>query len=234
MKKAVFIVLLTTVLFKVNAQNNQLNLVLSFGPGYFLNNNDLNRHINNTKAIGINYCLNGKKKNFIFSPTLNLQINSYRTPMSERRLAHVNQYMQNLNLDVLLKVSKRNYFFVGLLFNKVSHSVIEISQTYLTSRDYYIYSNDKIDKGYSATRLQTGFNLGFSHPCELFRQSFRFDLKFSQIVSPIVNNDYTIGKDLVGEDSKILNVKIKPSMLVLGVAMRLHKRKPKVESEEEE
>jgi hypothetical protein len=234
MKKAVFILLLTTVLFKVNAQNNQLNLVLSFGPGYFLNNNDLNRHINNTKAIGINYCMNGKKKNFIFSPTLNLQINSYRTPMSERRLAHVNQYMQNLNLDVLLKVSKQNYFFVGLLFNKVSHSVIEISQTHLTSRDYYIYSNNKIDTGYSPTMLQAGFNLGFSHPFELSRQNFRFDIKFSQIVSQIVNHDYTIGKDLVGVDSKILNVKVRPSILIFSIAMRLHKRKPKVDSEEEE
>ncbi len=233
MKKAVFLLLLMVVLFKGNAQYYQLNLVLSFGPGYFLNNKDLNRHINNSKAIGINYCMNGKKKNFIFSPTFNLQINSYRTPMSERRLAHVNQYVQNLNLDVLLKVSKRNYFFAGLLFNKVSHSVIEISQTYATSRDYYIYSNDKIVAGYSAAMLQAGFNLGFSHPFESFRQNFRFDIKFSQILSQIVNHDYIIGKDLVGVDSKILNNQVRPSMLMIGFAMRLHKRKPKVESDDE-
>lgn len=143
----------------------------------------------------------------------------------------VAQNLLNLNMDVLLRTSKKTFFRVGLLFNRLnSSSVSVIYKNY--NAGYYSFGSSEIEKEYSPTYFQTGFTLGLSIPFKLFNRKHMFNVKFVEIVSPLVKQDYYLAKSLIGEDLKVLSVKARPEMLMLGLDFSFKKiRKKKTENE---
>src|SRR3954471_1846750 len=100
------------------AQKNIPYLVISGGPGYFLNGTSTQHYVNRSTTVGISYLFNKKKKSFIFNPGLNYAKNSYHTHMSHFQLVQVKQRLLALNLDLLMRITKKSFLRVGLLISK--------------------------------------------------------------------------------------------------------------------
>ena len=131
-----------------------------------------------------------------------------------------------------MKLSKRALLRVGLIFNEVFYSNLEVSQTDLTSRAYYGIGNEEIEKGYSVSKTQAGFTIGLSFPFKIRGRDQKFNIKLNQLVSQLVNSDYNLSKLVVGEDVKALSVKARPTMLLIGFDFNFRRIKKKKTEEE--
>lgn len=215
------------------AQNaNHFNIVIGLGPSYFFNDKTLRRRVDNTRSIGVNYTINNKTQNLKFSPGIGFVINEYHSRLSNSGLVNVSQRLLGLNADVLMKIRKKILIRVGLFFNKVGYSSIFISRTNYNSRGYFGYGNDQLYKNYSEASIQAGFTLGCSFLFKLFKREQKFNIKFVQQASPLVDSDFNLSKTLVGEDVKVLSHKARATMLVLGFDFSLKRVKKKKEGEE--
>jgi len=217
----------------LNAQKkNSFNLVIGGGVSYFFNDKTLHRRIDNTGLIGINYIISNKNQTLSFNPGINYQINAYHSQITAWRLIHINQNLIHVNLDVLMKINKRTLLRVGLIFNEVFNSTISVSQTDVSGRAYYSYGNDELEKGYSVSKMQAGFTIGLSFPFKIRGRDQKFNIKFNQLVSSLVNSDYNLSKLLVGEDVKALSVKARPAVLLIGFDFNFRRIKKKKTEEE--
>lgn len=226
--KQFFAVSLVALSCHVKAQmSNQFNVTFGAGVGYFLNDKSLNRHLDNTQVLGINYSIGNRAQHLSFCPGLHLQYMDYHSEMSDARLVHVSQNLLGLDLDVLMKLNKFSLLRVGLFVNKTNHSSIYISQKLYGQGGYFGYGNSEIEKGYSQTNWQAGFTLGLSVPFKLFKRAQKFNIKLMHTASPVVRSDYIISKTLVGEETKVLSVKARPTQLVFGFDISLKRLKKK-------
>jgi hypothetical protein len=218
--------------FVAPAQKDHFNLAIGFGPSYFFNDNTLNRYIDRTELIGLNYLISNKSQNISFNPGINFQTSEYHARMHEKGLVHVNQNVVNLSLDVLMKISRKSMLRVGLLFNSVYYSSLFITRNDLNGKRYYGYSNNLLYNEYSAERWQAGLSLGTSFAFKLFRRDQKFNIRLVEIVSPLVTSDFYLSKALAGEDIKVLSVKARPTMLIVGVDLNLIRMEKKKTEEE--
>lgn len=212
----------------LNAQvNNHFNVTFGYGVSYFLNDKSLNRHLGNTQVLGLNYSISNRAQLMRFCPGLRLQFVDYHSEMSNARLVHVSQSLFGLDLDVLMKLNKFSLLRVGLFVNKANHSTVSISQKLYGQGGYFAYGNSEIEKGYSQTNWQTGFSLGLSIPFKLFKREQKFNMKLVHTASPIVEQDYVLSKTLVGEETKVLSVKARPTQIIFGFDISLKRVKKK-------
>ena len=214
--------------YHLNAQvNNHFNVTFGYGVSYFFNDKSLNRHLDNTQLLGLNYSISNRSQILRFCPGLHLQFLDYHSEMSDARLVHVSQNLLGLDLDVLMKLNKFSLLRVGLFVNKTTHSSISISQKLYGQGGYFAYGNSEIEKGYSQTNWQTGFSLGLSIPFKLFKREQKFNIKLVHTASPIVEYDYVLSKTLVGEETKVLSVKARPTQIIFGFDLSLKRVKKK-------
>jgi hypothetical protein len=217
MKSILIGILFLLSVFLIKAQkSNNFNLVFGFGASYFFNEKTLNRYIDNTKLAGLNYVIYNKNQSLSFNPGLVIQLNDYHARMSNKRLVHVRQDVLSLNLDVLMRLSKKSFFRCGLFFSGLYHSKVFITQDDYNSRAFYSYGSSELTKGYFPVTIQAGFTLGLCFPFKLFKRDQKFNIKFTQSVSPLVNSDYNLERVLVGEDVKVLTNKARATMLIFG------------------
>jgi hypothetical protein len=224
-------ILSSSVILK--AQSNHFSLLMGCGASYFLNDKTLNQYLDNCKMIGFNYVINNKNQRILFSPGIYYQSNAYHSKFEGDHLVHVNQDVFNFNLDVLMKIAKTKYLRVGLFLNRLDYSNVFISEAGLNSKNYYTYNAYGVDRNYFSPKYQAGVTIGLSFPFELFKREQKFDIKLSQIASPIVNTDFNLTKAEVGEDLKVLSVKGRPTMLILALEFNLRRIKKKKEKDEE-
>ena len=220
--------------FRLNGQKNHFNLVLGFGPSYFFNDKSLNRYVDHTLFMGVNYVVNVKNQPIGFNPGINIQKNAYHARMKGKSLVHVNQTMFNLNLDVLLKLRKKNLLKVGINFNSVVGSDAFIVLKDAAGKQYYGFSNEQVYKNYFPSDFQAGFNIGLCFPFKFFNREQRFDIKLSQSVSSIVDSDYYLDKAVAGEDVKVLSTKARPTQLFFALEINLQRLKKKKKETAEE
>lgn len=225
---------LASILSLKGQNNNSLNLNVGFGPNYIFNDESLNRKTGATRIVGLNYIFQNKRQSVFFNPALTVQVHNYYTLMNQDQAVNVNQTLFGLNLDVLLKISKRCLVRVGLCFNKLSSSSVSVSQKLYNGNGYYSYGSSEIEKNYSPSTLQSGLVLGVSVPFKLFGRDQKFNIKYFHIASSIVNSDYWLPKTLVGQDLKVLSQKARPSVLTLGFDFNFWKKKAKKKKTEEE
>ena len=219
----------------MHAQKSHMNLVLSLGPSYCVNEPVARRHVTYSQSIGINYIFISKKSYFSFNPAINLQTANYTTTMQYTREARVNQRLLNLTLDVLMRISKRSLLRVGLFFNKEMTTTISITQRSATNGGgYYSYGNSILDRSYFPAPAQAGVRFGWCIPFQLFKREQRFNLTLAQFASPLVESDYTLTKSQVGEDVTILSTNARPTVLIIGLEINLQRKdKPKKDAEED-
>lgn len=213
-------------------KNNAFNITVGAGPSYFFNDKTLHRKLNYTASFGINYAIVNKGQNLAFCPALNLQFNKYRTQIIEGQLANVNQNSFCLNLDILLRSSKKSLLRVGIFVSQIYFTDIEISTKIYNGIGYYGY--DALHENYSPAYTQAGFTLGVSFPFKLLGREQKFNIKLTQTVSQLVNTDYILSAKLVGHETKVLTTKTRPTMFVLGFDFSLKKLKKKKKVEDEE
>jgi hypothetical protein len=224
-----FILCLQTLLAQ---KNNGFNITVGTGPSYFFNDKTIRRKLNNTASVGINYSIANKNQNLQFCPAFNLQFSKYRSQIVPGQLANVNQNSFCLNLDVLLRYSKKSLLRVGLFFSQIYSSNIDISTKIYNGRGYYGY--DALSENYFPANTQAGFTLGFSFPFQLFKREQKFNIKLTQTVSRLVDTDYILSENLIGHETKVLSAKALPTAFVLGFDFSLKKLKKKKKVEEEE
>lgn len=228
-----YCILLTSLALKAQ-KNSSLNLTVGFGPNYIFNDESLNRKTGTTRIVGLNYILQNKHQNLTFNPALTAQVNNYYTVMNKDQTVNVNQTLFGLNLDVVMKISKRCLVRVGLCFNKLSSSSVSISQKLYNGTSYYGYGSSEMEKNYSPTTFQSALVLGVSIPFKLFGREQKFNVNYLHTASSIVNTDYWLPKILVGQDVKVLSQKARPSMLTLGFDFNFWKKKVKKKNTKEE
>ena len=115
-------------------------------PVYFFNDKTLNRYVDHTELIGINYLFNFKNQVIAFNPGINIQKNMYHARLQGRSLVYVNQTTFNLNLDVLLKIRKKIFLRIGTSVNRVGGNDVYIVLKDAAGKPYYGYSNEQVYK----------------------------------------------------------------------------------------
>lgn len=215
------------------AQKNNFNLVLGGGASYFFNDRTLNRHIDHTRFIGLNYVVHTKTKAFSFNPGLHIQTNNYHARVEKTKLVHVNQNVFSLTLDILMKLNKKQWLRVGLFINGVYYTNIFISTSRYNGRNYYSAGNDAMYKSYFSSDFQAGITLGLCFPFRLFNREHKFDIKLAQFASSLVNSDFKMDKDIAGKDIEVLSTKARPTMLIIVLEFNLQRVKKEKKSEEE-
>lgn len=230
--KGLFYILLLPGLMFAQEQKNHFNMIFGFGPSYFFNDPSLKRYIDHAEIFGFNYQIHLKGNALIFNPGIQFQVNRYHAKLAPKQLAHVEQYTAGIVLDVLMRLRKKMQLRVGMIFGAVPYNVVEVSYRDNNSRGYF--SNDDLYKTYSPQKFQASANVGICFLFKLFRREQKFNIKVVQYGSRLVNSDFWMRKDQIGQDAKVLSSKAKPTMLILALEINLQKlKKQKVKELEE-
>jgi hypothetical protein len=219
MKRFVSIIVFFLVALNSRSQKNQLNLILGAGPS-FIFNGPANRYVDDFKKIGLNVLINKKGHRIIFNPGISYFINDYYTKLSYDGVVNVTQRAVGLDLDVLMRVSKKNYLRVGIFFNKMDHSSILISyDTY--NGGYYAFGKSELYDGYSVPDFQAGVVAGMSFPFILFKKQMKLNVSIYQSGSRLVNYDYCLDDGPTGEKVKVLGEGSRPAKLLVALEINL-------------
>lgn len=210
---------------------NGLNMVLGIGASYFFNDPSLNRRVDNTRFVGLNYVLFNKNKHLAFNPGFNFQWNQYSSKIQENTLMQINQHLINVTLDMLLKMNKRSYLRAGLFFNKLISSDASVVNTYDRNSSFY-YGSSELQKDYHPANLQAGITLGLSIPFKMFRRVHKLNIKLVEFASPLVKENYVVSKTLIGKETKILSLKARPTILSIGFDFNFNRVTKKNEEED--
>lgn len=214
------------------AQLNHFSFVAGGGPAYFFKDGGVKPSVNYSTIFGINYRLGNKRQAVLFNPGVYLQANKYHTKADEHTSVHVTQRAINLHLDVMLKMSKSMYLKAGIFFNALYHHGLRVVQTNTNGKQYFSFSNNAVLGPYSAANFQAGINAGICFPFRLFHRDQLFGIQFNHIVSPLVNRDYLLGKDVTGKDVTVLTTGTRASMLLLTLEFNLKKQEKKKREED--
>ncbi len=213
-------------------RKNHFNIVFGAGLSYFFNDASLNRRVDNTRSFGLNYILHAKKSAFCFNPGIQYQVNNYHARATAYSTVDVHQHALSVSTDVLLRLNKALQLRVGLVFNRVVDHFIEVTYTGNNSKGYYYYSNSEFYKNYDPKNFQAAANLGLSFLFKLFRREQKFNVKYIQYANGLVNSDFWMSKSVVGEDTKVLSSKARPSMLVFSLEISLQRLKKRNKEKE--
>ncbi len=234
MKKALLIFIFCFLCSLAHSQKNQLNLVAGMGPNFFVDHSGISPCTGDSWMIGINFLFCKKNRVFQFNPGISFTSNLYIFGVNEYESVGIAQRASVLNLDVLMKISRKNYFRFGLALARMEHSSIAISLSRTTNTYYnYSYSNNEVYNGYSCTDFQAGVTAGLSFPFKLFKRDLKFDVSIRQIVSPAVTQDYYHYNTISGENVKVIGPKYLPTTIMFAFEINLRKKK-KIKKEEEE
>lgn len=208
-------------------------MAFSFGPSYFINDPSLKRRIGHAEAFALNYQIHLNGNSLLLNPGIQFQLNNYSAKLAPNQLAHVKQFTAGLVLDVLMRLKKKIYLRTGLIYSAVTSNEIELSFTDYNSRGYF--SNDALYKSYSPQNFQASVNMSLCFIFRMFRREQKFNIKFVQFGSRLVNKDFWLSKDVTGQDDvKVISVKAKPTMLILSLEINLQRLKKQKKKEEEE
>lgn len=212
-----FIVL---ILSFVRAQRHQFNILAGAGPAAVFNDASLKPRLHNTQWLGFNYVYRQKNNAFAFNPGILLRGNDYRASAGNSGKVHMNQNMVSFTLDMLLKISKRNFMRAGLFINDVFSNVLFVTELNVQGRKTTRYI-PAVYSDYLPNRLQAGFTLGLCFPFTLFHHEQKFDLLFQQNVTSVVSSDYYLDRSVLGERLKVLTAKAWPTFLSVGFEFSL-------------
>ncbi|WP_317899704.1 hypothetical protein [Aurantibacillus circumpalustris] len=229
----VYLFFFFTTLNSFGQKKNVVNLTLSGGPSYFFTDKTINRRVNNSALIGLNYTIANKNQTLVFCPGLFVQFNQFGIRTSDYVIVRLSQHSIGLCLDMLLRLSKKSLLRAGLFFNNVYYSDIFVSNSAFAG-GYYSYGYDELSKTYSSKNLQVGFTLGVSFLFKLKKRENKFNIKLVQTVSSLVNYDYIIPEKLVGKDVRFLSTKSLPTVLLIGFDFSLERFKKGKKIEEDE
>jgi hypothetical protein len=236
LKKIVVILFLLSFCDSIIAQQNQINLSVSAGPNYFVNKPSVNNPAGYSRMVGINFFIFRKKSVFSFKPQLNLIANDYDARLQlPSTILRIKQRLIGLNLDVLLKINKRNYLKTGLYINKVMSSLIDIIYSQ-SSGNYFAYGNSYLNSTYRDSYLQVGVTLGLSLPFKINTIESKFNITCFQNAISFLENDYELPNFPSKNGKALFSSKALPTFLMFGfeVALKKNKKKEDKISEEEE
>jgi len=206
-------------------------MTLGVGASYFFNDPSLNRRVDNTRLVGINYVFCNKNQHLAFNPGLNFQANQYGSRIREDLLTQINQNLLSLTLDMLLKINKHAYLRAGLFFNKIISSDVNVVNKYNGNGSLY-YGSSELEKDYHPANLQAGVTLGLSIPFKLFKRYHKFNIKFVEFASSLVKQDYSLSQAMIGKETKVISQKARSTMLIIGFDFNFKRIKKKKEEDE--
>lgn len=213
------------------AQNkNHFNCAFGLGPLYIFNDSFLDRLVGSSGFLGLNYQIQNKNQHLFFLPSLGVQKQRYRSKASETAIVEVDQDMFDCQLEVMMKLSRLAHLRVGLFFQQMLFSSVNVVEKKGYGQNYYSYGNSELEKNYEENPFQTGFCIGLSIPFNLFKHVQKFNLYYKQIASSVVKSDYNL-IGFYGEDVQILSVRSRPSILSFGFEISLQKNKKKREDD---
>lgn len=239
MRKLIAALFLTSIVYFGFGQKSEFGLVFGFGPGYFLKDNNLYRQISGNKFFGFSVLVHNKNKHMVFNPSLSYSTDKYIVKSSYYDFFGITQRLFCLNLDVLLKTSKRSFVRVGLNLNKIDNSFLEISYNnyggttgiFGTTKNSFWYSNNELYEGYSSNNFQAGVRVGMSFPFRINEQEVKFDVTLNQSATSIVNTNY-YQTNPKGELVVVLSKNAMPTRLLFGIEVKLMKPKKKKKEDE--
>ncbi len=231
MKLIYLISLFCCFLLSAKSQKNEINIVIGAGPSYFFNDKTIHHRVDQIIMIGCNFLFNQKNRAIVFNPGISFSETDYKMDLSNDRVLGVTQEATNLNLDILMRISKKNYLRVGLLLSRMEHSSISVEFKQF-SGGIYNYSTNETYDGYSCSSFQASAVLGISLPFMLFKRPMKFDINLCQTASRLVNDDFYFNDRIFGEKIKVIDLKSRPTKLVIALEINLL-RKKKLKKEED-
>jgi hypothetical protein len=209
-------------------QQHEFNFTYSYGPSYFFNDNVSDQRINTSSAIGLNYMYNIKGGVMSFGSGITFCRNDYPRKVDYSGLVHVTQKLWGLNVEALMRLSKKAYLRVGILLNKMSHANINVS--YKTQGNgYYGYGYGEMYDGYSSTQLQASACAGMVFPVKVKRRKLKLGFTLQQQGTSTVDIDYYLKHTLNAQSYKILSTKTRPTRLLFSLEIALKREKKKEE-----
>ena len=236
MKKTFVVLTILILSFSGFSQKTNFELVFGYGPGCFFKDNNLYHQISRNKFFGFGVLLANKNKHMIFNPSLNYSTDKYVVKLPYYDFFGITQRMFCLNLDALLKITKRNFIRVGLSLNKIDNSFIEISYNnyggttgiFGNTKTNFWYSSSELYNGYSSNNFQAGIRAGMSFPFRVQDQEMKFDLTLNQSATSIINNHY-YHTNPKGELVRVLSKNAMPTRLLFALEIKLSRPKKRKE-----
>jgi hypothetical protein len=226
-KNTYILIFLLSSLF-AKPQKHEFNITYGYGPSYFFIDNVSHQRMNTSSAIGLNYMYNMKGGIMSFGSGITYCRNDYHRKIDYNGLVHVTQKLWGLNLEALMRLSKKAYLRVGILLNKISHTNINVS--YKTQgAGYYGYGYGEMYEGYSSTQFQASACAGMVFPVKVKRRKLKFGFTLQQQATSIVDSDYYIKHTLNAESYNVLSANARPTRLLFCLEIGLKRDKKKEE-----
>ncbi len=215
------------------SQRNGFGICFGGGPNYVFNSPNSNYNVGISEIFGANYSLTTKNEVFTFKPDVHLMLNDYNSKIQlTNGIVRISQRLIGINLEVFLKIGKKNYLKAGLFFNKLLGTQIETIYR-KGSGNYYAYSTNSFLASYSPQYLQAGMSIGAAFPLSIKKRDFVFNLTCMQFANSFLEKDYSI-LGLPGKNGNALfNAKVIPAMFLFSFDIALKKNKEKKKNEEE-
>jgi hypothetical protein len=184
-------------------------------------------------AIALLFQIKGKNSHISFEPIIQITKYTYNSILSEGNRLRLSQFAANivflggvhLNSTVTLKAG----FFIHPILQD------EIKLIHTDGRNYYRIYGHPYNENYEQLNLQSGFSLGLGSNFGK-KERFGFHILLQQFVSGIVSADYVVKTNgFTATDKLAFSEKARPTVLLLGLSMKLGKRwrreKEKLEGE---
>lgn len=228
MYKKVYILILLLFCKVGKAQQHEFNFTYGYGPSLFLIGDAPSNRIGSSSAIGLNYVYSIGKGVMSISSGITRCRNDYHRNIKYEGVVHLVQRSWGLNMDALMRLSKKAYLRVGILINKLGRTDINVN--YKTqSGVYYGYGYSEMYDAYSGTQFQASACAGMVFPFQLKRRKINFGFTFQQQATSIVDSDYYIKHTLNAETYKVISAKARPSRLLFCLEIGLKREKKKEE-----
>jgi hypothetical protein len=218
------------------AQKNELNLVFGGGVNYIFADQIKQHRLGGTFFSGVNFIINKHNRGILFNPGFYISGHTYTTKLSESFKARLNENMIGINLDVLLRISRKNYFRLGIHYCRQTFAYPEIDVRN-NNTQVYSYSGDDLYKNFSPYVYQAKIVAGICVPVKLraaqSHSRTKLNLLLIQNAIPLLNKPYELPTYQSSNKKVVWSQQSYPTSLVASLEINLLGKKAVKSSEEE-
>lgn len=222
---------------QLKSQNNELNMCIGAGANYILGDKITGHRLGVGMFTGLNFLFNKHNRGIVLNPGIYIGTDIYNTKLTENITAKLWSRSIGINLDVLLKVSKKCLFRLGINYSKMHAYFTEIAVKN-GNRIVNSFSSDELYRDLSPYIYQAKITAGFCIPVKFYASQSKSRAKLNVLVLqnaiPLLSKDYSLATYKGNERQVIWSASSYPTNLCLSLDVNLIGRTDKKKRGEDE
>lgn len=221
----------------MKSQNNELNLVFGTGINSIFADKITGHRPGGGMFTGLNLIFNKHNRAILFNPGIYIATDIYNTRLSENMIAKFRSHSIGINLDVIMNISKKAFFRLGINYSKMQDFISEIAFKN-GSQTINIFSSDELNRDLSPYIYQAKITAGICIPIKFYVAQSKSRAKLNVFVLqnaiPLMNKDYSLST-YNGNGRKVLwSARSYPTNLFISLDVNLIDRRGKKKKNDDE